>query len=707
MRAKQSERNLEYWDKWITKDSLLENLKEIRDRVKALHENEKDEDWYRKTRFYTPHGVEHSESVEDNMHKLIPGEAYEDLTERERFYLLASAWIHDLGMMQSIIKEIYPYNHEIMTPTEIREVHHISSEKYITDHYAKIGIKETDKLILSKLCRFHRRQEDIEECGEVLTVNSEIVRVRLIASYLRLADAFDVSESRTPSKNYFIYLHDMPLDSKMHWIKHRLISDIIPNPDNKTITVFYQEPYEDSEDYDREKYIIIKSKIKMLIETISDGLKEELRSVLNVLIRNKLPSYFDLEFVKVKCNLPRQMQRDLVEIALNYDFMIAPSASKLAEMVLLASANILGFGLEYKNEPKEIISNRDERKLIDNLKDFISYIENYPLKARPCHSSLTKICSLIRSKSTKRNVNLTDLLSLIDSFYQKHQLNRKAIRSTAKEFFKKTFITMQNERINILLYGFSELSTKTICGIRDVLVIINENKDSGIPDHKFDPENEASENIHIFICEGRPKTQTNTGDTFAYHDGINYSLHLQKRRFQNIVLIPDVISGNVIDHFDIHFVIMGANGFSEKSFSHSAGHETIIKLTRYKRYFEGSDYPKLLLVTTSEKYISEEKKAVLNGNTEEIEELACTNYEVDGFPFYFIGNNVGRNTFWLTKDRKLLNKIDKDNFKFFNPREDTISISTLDYLISEKGFINVQEDSVENIILQLFNSDQE
>ena len=108
MRTKQSEQDLLYWDKWIQKDYYLNYLKKIREEVTRRHEKEKNEDTERKTRFYTPHGIEHCQSVEDNMHKLIPGESYDNLTERERFYLLASAWVHDLGMMQYVIEKIYP-----------------------------------------------------------------------------------------------------------------------------------------------------------------------------------------------------------------------------------------------------------------------------------------------------------------------------------------------------------------------------------------------------------------------------------------------------------------------------------------------------------------------------------------------------------------------------------------------------------------------
>jgi hypothetical protein len=44
----------------------------------------------------------HSLAVENTLHRLIPGQAVEKLRMRERFYLLASARVHDMGMLRGL-----------------------------------------------------------------------------------------------------------------------------------------------------------------------------------------------------------------------------------------------------------------------------------------------------------------------------------------------------------------------------------------------------------------------------------------------------------------------------------------------------------------------------------------------------------------------------------------------------------------------------
>jgi len=54
--------------------------------------------------YYTTHGPSHSYAVENLIYKLIPG--FINLREEERFYLLASAWLHDIGMLRSVANEL-------------------------------------------------------------------------------------------------------------------------------------------------------------------------------------------------------------------------------------------------------------------------------------------------------------------------------------------------------------------------------------------------------------------------------------------------------------------------------------------------------------------------------------------------------------------------------------------------------------------------
>lgn len=191
---------------------------------------------------FTPHGPEHSKSVEDIIHRLIPDqESFNKLTERERFYLLASAWVHDIGMIYGI--EVG--DKKDLTPEHIRTIHHKRSEKFITNNYLKICVDPEDAPALSLLAYFHG--ENLESCKSIFPVgNNDVVRLSLIAAYLRLADALDISQSRSPSLNYAICLaYNIPMSSKLHWIKSRLISGLEISPKDHRITVYFKTLHDD------------------------------------------------------------------------------------------------------------------------------------------------------------------------------------------------------------------------------------------------------------------------------------------------------------------------------------------------------------------------------------------------------------------------------------------------------------------------------
>ncbi|MBF0552617.1 MAG: hypothetical protein HQK60_19055 [Deltaproteobacteria bacterium] len=166
--------------------------------------------------------------------------------------------------------------------------------------------------------------------------------------------------------------------------------------------------------------------------------------------------------------------------------------------------------------------------------------------------------------------------------------------------------------IDILLYGYSETVIKSICGFRDAVVFellkeycANDSDKYGpentfifTPIHRFAVEKKASRFFRIFVCEGQPKNRTAYGGRLTFHDGITFTTSLADRGFSNIYLIPDAIAGTLLsqqvaqeekdsqgktkkdDMPRIDYVMVGANGFDNKYFRHSAGHAMVISLAR-------------------------------------------------------------------------------------------------------------------------------
>ena len=51
---------------------------------------------------YTIHCIEHSEKVIEKLDLIIPDSLKEELNEYEIFFLLASAYLHDIGMIRDL-----------------------------------------------------------------------------------------------------------------------------------------------------------------------------------------------------------------------------------------------------------------------------------------------------------------------------------------------------------------------------------------------------------------------------------------------------------------------------------------------------------------------------------------------------------------------------------------------------------------------------
>ena len=576
-----------HWKSWLG-ESYSQKLINIREKVTWLCNNNK-----RDLPFFTPHGVDHFQAVEDIIHKLIPKKKYLDLSEKERFFLLASAWLHDVGMLPDLVEKYLPAGSR-GKPNEIRNKHHVLSEKCIVGKYAELGVDQFHKEALGKLCRYHRKQEDINTCDKELPVNNDRVRLRLLSAYLRLADALDISASRVPDGPYSMCLtYDIPIESKIHWIKSRIIHSIDVDFTTHKIQIIFKEPRFDVSQLDENIKLFMRVKLQSIIRMVLDDLKSELFSIADVLIKEGITFYLDIEHKVSPFEVTNQMEIDLREMVLNYDIMMAPSASKLLEMILISVANILGYSL-YRDTDGTI-------KLYDfqiydgyqkKLKEFLNYLTENPLKKRSCHLGLHKLVRILKERiDDKQETDREEILNVILELYRDHYAHRKKIRVNSRNIFMNELMSLYNKKneFNVLLYGYSEMVSTVLCGFREALI------EHAYRDKRFEEirgsrrEYIISKKINIFVCEGQPKTQSSYGDHLIYHDGTQYCLHLRRRNFCNIALIPDIVAGHVIESMPIHLVIVGANGINDQYFRHSAGHSSIINLAREYRSRQEND----------------------------------------------------------------------------------------------------------------------
>ncbi|MCG6961896.1 MAG: hypothetical protein LJE95_01350 [Acidobacteria bacterium] len=645
--------------------------------------------------FFTPHGIEHHEHVENRIHELIPLESYSQLEARERFYLLASAWLHDVGMLRSVANLYFGREAHV---EEIRKLHHDIGRWYIINHFAECGLRERDRFFLAQLAFYHRKQEDLGRCRETMVVDGHSYRLRLLAGYLRLADALDVSGSRAPTSAYLVCLaYGIPPESKIHWIKSRLVSGIQVCHGEHRIKVQFQLPSQEELRTKNASMPWVAEKIQYVVDIVMNDLRDELASVMYTLTRAGFAFYIDLEKTESR-GLDDRSLDDLLGLIMNYDILIAPSASKLLEMILLTIANIAGYNLEAGSPgPVQFRPMANPKKTADEIREFLAKIRTGMLGQRRCHYGVRSLVESCEHSEALRSGRLVDYVAEIDSQFQRQHDHRRRIRKNAAAFFEDhtQFSAVEGGAVTLLLFGYSELVIKAICGFRDRLMMEEGRGPEEIRSlYDSDLEKEFSRRFRIFICDGQSKTQTAQGDRLVYHDGFSYAQALKKRNFCNLILIPDIVTGNVIENQAVDLVLIGANGFDETCFKHSAGHGSIIKLARehkQRRWGDPAGKPRVVLVVSSDKWRSASEAGAVAPAAAD----AATVLDVEGYPFWRDATGAAtRDQVWFTRDNRLFGELKRkaeDNggeldILLFNPREDVMPIQAVDCIISDAGF---------------------
>jgi len=207
-------------------------------------------------KYYTLHGMDHSHAIISKLDKLIDGISPNNkLTRAEIFYLLASVYLHDVGMLISYPEDVEraktisiqkkkPFTKEDL----IRDEHNIRSGKYIIEHELDLKLDHVESECVKLICEGHRLVDLTTENYNDRLVGDERIRVRLLAALLRFSDELDISYQRAPKVLMDIFKEDMPDFSKLHWLKHYYTNGvgIEPNSNLKTV-IEIQTQYPDRE----------------------------------------------------------------------------------------------------------------------------------------------------------------------------------------------------------------------------------------------------------------------------------------------------------------------------------------------------------------------------------------------------------------------------------------------------------------------------
>jgi hypothetical protein len=168
--------------------------------------------------FFNDHGHNHLRAVLDNARCLAMA-SYQSIPFTEQALLCAAIWLHDIGLFA------HPPGEDELT---VRRLHADRSAEYVrllqSSNPDVISRQLAD--MLSEVCRAHRRDFDLTRFSvgpRLPEVPGQSMRGDLIAALLRIADAADVGQGRTPAALYAAWKETIPNESRAHWEAHSLV----------------------------------------------------------------------------------------------------------------------------------------------------------------------------------------------------------------------------------------------------------------------------------------------------------------------------------------------------------------------------------------------------------------------------------------------------------------------------------------------------
>ena len=377
-------------------ENLNARLEVIKEHVRNLWNQHTGPPWH------TFHDSSHNQKVEDMLYRLIPAEKYDQLSDEESFYLLASAWLHDVGMIINLFGKADDFK-------IVRSSHHNRSADYIKQNRAPLGLDHLEASIVSEICRYHRKKTDINACEEMVGT----FRIRLLSAYLRLSDALHIDSTRVNEGRYRLLLAaGMPWESRFHWMKSKWVQSIIPDLDNMKIIVSVFDMPDGSPRHG------------LLPQLVEDEIREELDTMRDILIRGKVSYFLDIETKIIGMPLDENDRIELEVVLSNIELENLSSATEVANSIINTVVNLA----EPKPETYKVIQ------------DYLSQLKGV-LKARPCHILIQNI--LKKMKTATLDDNLSDdvaknrvkqIRADLESDLQTRKANLAALAENARPF---------------------------------------------------------------------------------------------------------------------------------------------------------------------------------------------------------------------------------------------------------------------------------
>lgn len=494
---------------------------------------------------YTPYDHIHCAYVERQVYELIPN-IKQVLSPKEIFLLIASVWLHDIGMCPELFMDESVANEFNTTKDldrKVRNEHPMRSKRYIKEKGSDFGLAAEDIEHLSIISFLHRHKNYDglkEECKNPKTDDG--IRRALLIAYLRLVDALQIPR-KTDTKEFKLFLSlGVDFESRLHRFKSMYAKRLLPDPDKLSITIVLKRPGGVDQDEMFPLQELLKTEVQDEIDSVRD--------VFYLYYRDKVPVYLTVECVSEEVSNMSEDERVLLKELLRnielFDPALTPNASSVIDNVI--------------SQVKLFLNSDKPSNSIRNLINYKKRIIDDIIKQRPSQILLSKVSKIIDDKLQK-DASGNELLvkSIKESICSWEEQRIKAI-----ELIPKMSISILACGSPILLYGYSFSVIKCI-------------------EYYF---KKMKRGLEIYICEGRTKTTYRYNNRLMYSDCVKYALKIKEliENFQDIpdhssskiYIVTDSCVSNLFYNGRISKVLFGANGIDlDGNISHTMGHLSI------------------------------------------------------------------------------------------------------------------------------------
>jgi translation initiation factor 2B subunit (eIF-2B alpha/beta/delta family) len=631
---------------------------------------------------YTPHESSHLWGVEEIARRLVShgtsavGDV--DATKKdgrpwplsplERLVLSFSCWLHDLGRLRTYVDEYQTVTHstsgksdyemardeheiigafvisrymDLFFPlaeiTKLLKCHHdqdrLPASKGSLDQAIDLqreALQENMSKVIGTCIKYHRRKRDIEDCPSERMLLGEPIRLRLIASFLRLADALHIDRPRVSTRDYEML--DLSHTARLHWLKSFAISSISEDPDTREIRITFDVP----DQWDRspkERHWL--SMARKFFATIQHEIEEEVYSVNKVFAEAGLPLYLYVRYEIHRIpGLLQQRSKDLWRVLCDVDLSYAQSSSvRLSIFADLA-----------KRLAKDILDSPSEERE-KAFTDLIGKIKRENEQQRWCHFGLSNIvewCERILNKGTSKWIQIDQLFQHLIEYQTR--IN-EAYRDPHYQIYAQDWAVELRKRKVVIVFSKSQ----SVIGAFQGLELFKKAE------------------MEVIVLEGSPRSRYIGRNTLIYLDGLSYARDLANMGFRNIKLIPDIAVAHILEKGrdwskENIFVAVGANGINprEGKCYHALGHDTLIRIA------EAYDVPVVLFAEDLK--IAERTHPTSDHATQRTDSWLFTQ---------------------VSEDLKDI----PDEISLYNPRESVMDIENIRWVITERGDIKSGDQS--------------